>query len=38
MLQSSSNMDKIQKLFTDVGCEWKFIPPRSPHFGGLWEG
>jgi hypothetical protein len=37
MLQSSSTMDKIQKLLTDVGCEWKFIPPINPHFGGLWE-
>lgn len=32
---------QIKSNFGDIlvneGIDWKFIPPRSPHMGGLWE-
>ncbi|XP_011858972.1 PREDICTED: uncharacterized protein LOC105556485 [Vollenhovia emeryi] len=31
------NLSQIQSQLTNGGITWKFIPPKSPHFGGIWE-
>ncbi|GFS79646.1 uncharacterized protein TNCV_4241171 [Trichonephila clavipes] len=29
--------NRIHLFSAEEGIEWNFIPPTSPHFGGLWE-
>ena len=32
-----SNIDSIETFLANNETQWKFIPPRSPHWGGIWE-
>ncbi|XP_076660965.1 uncharacterized protein LOC143364560 [Halictus rubicundus] len=37
LLKSDDHNQKVQTFLADKSIEWNFIPPRAPHFGGLWE-
>jgi len=37
MLQSSTQIARLQDFLVIEGCDWRFIPPHGHHFGGLWE-
>ena len=36
-LNERKNVKKISEFCTSQKINWKFIPERAPHFGGLWE-
>ena len=36
-IQSFENEKVVQSFLLQKGVNWHFIPPRAPHFGGLWE-
>ena len=36
-LALEKNSNSIGSFISQEMIEWEMIPPRSPHFGGLWE-
>lgn len=36
-LLKESTQDQIHDYLTEKFIDWKFIPPYSPHIGGIWE-
>ena len=36
-LTLSKKRNSVSQFAVEIGAEWNMIPPRAPHFGGLWE-
>ncbi|XP_058456726.1 uncharacterized protein LOC131434098 [Malaya genurostris] len=37
LFEEQVHRDKLNDFCIGKGIQWHFIPPRSPHFGGIWE-
>ena len=37
IIQKINDEPKIQSFLLEENISWNFIPPKAPHFGGLWE-
>lgn len=37
MFNTHASKDEIYKYMAEKGIKWNFIPPASPHWGGIWE-
>ena len=37
LFKNQSHLNRIHDFLAAIQIEWKFIPPKSPHWGGIWE-